>query len=250
VHVIWASLRAFAAALTATVHLVLPAHHGQPVPATAPMPRIEIFGDSVTWESESYISQALDHRATVNFHVFGGTSVCRWFDTMRQVAATKPAMVLITFQAWQGQPCDHTSDPYRELQDDAGAAADIFRDSSVVFASDPPAKGFQHQSQVDAAYRAAAKAHSNAEFNPAPSRVVAPDNVFTRTLPCLPDETVAMGCSASSGGVITVRAPDGEHLCPVIPHEPGHCPMYASGQRRFANALAGPTIALVPERGH
>jgi hypothetical protein len=249
VDAIWAALRSLTVALTATVQLVLPTHHGQPVPVTAPMPRVEIFGDSVTWESEPYISQDLAHRATVNFHVFGGTSVCRWFDIMRQVAATKPTMVLITFQAWKDQPCDHTTDPYRELQDDAGTAADIFSGSHVVFASDPPAKGFTEQARVDAAYLAAADAHPNAEFNPAVSRSVAPDNTFTPYLPCLPDESAARGCDVTHGRVIKVRAPDGEHLCPVIGPVPGpHCPLYSSGQRRFSDALTAPAAALYPVR--
>lgn len=244
-----AVLRSLAVAVTAVIQLVIPAHRGTPVPTTAPMPRVEVFGDSVSWESEPYITQALSHRAIVNYHVFGGTSVCRWFDIMRQVAATKPNMVLITFQAWQNQPCDHTSDPYRELQDDAGTAADIFKDSHVVFASDPPAKWFHEQSKVDAAYRAAAKTHANAEFNLAVTRSVAPDNEFTLYLPCLPDETAAMGCTDSYGGVIKVRAPDGEHLCPVIGPVPGpHCPLYSSGQRRFSEAMVAPAVALYPKR--
>src|SRR3954452_10337361 len=68
VNAIWVSVRSLVAALMAAVHLVLPAHHGQPVPTTAPIPRVEVFGDSVSWESESYISDALRHRAVVNYH--------------------------------------------------------------------------------------------------------------------------------------------------------------------------------------
>ena len=54
-----------------------------------------------------------------------------------------------------------------------------------------------------------------------------------------------MGCG---DGRIKIRAPDGMHLCPVIPPVPGHCPIYASGERRFGTAVAAPAVAAFPSR--
>lgn len=216
---------------------------------TAPLPRVEVFGDSVTWESEIFIAYALNRRAQVNFHVYGGTSICMWFDQMRQTAATKPSMVLITFASWPGSSCDHTTDPYREIRDDAGTAANIFKGIPVVFAADPitarstPAQ----QKKINDAYRAAVRTHKNARFNN-PGATVANKGTFSTYLPCLPGETAAMGCVPAYGGVIKVRAPDGVHLCPIIPPVPGHCPMYSSGERRFGTALAAPAVKAFPLR--
>jgi hypothetical protein len=216
-------------------------------PATTALPRVEVFGDSVTWESEIFIAYSLINRAQVNFHVYGGTSICMWFDQMKQVAATKPNMVFVTFASWPGRSCDHTTDPYREVQDDAGTAANIFSGIPVVFAADPIARWSTpaQQQQLNGAYQAAVRTHKNASFNN-PGATVTNKGAFSTYLPCLPDETQAMGCVPAYGGVIKVRAPDGAHLCPVIPPVPGHCPMYSSGERRFGTALAAPAVRAFP----
>jgi len=62
-------------------------------------------------------------------------------------------------------------------------------------------------------------------------------NVYTQTMPCLPDEGPAHGCDA--GGLIAVRALDGVHFC----NGPGACAGYSSGSRRYAQAI---TSAWLP----
>ncbi len=240
----WQGLVSFVLFVTATLHGVVSPSHSTPQPRTT-IPRVDVFGDSVTWESESWLIRALDHRAKVYMHVFGGTSICMWLPTMRQVAQHSPDMVLITFGPEFPRNCDHTSDPFREVQDDASTAAQIFSGSRVIFASDPPAKGFSQQRQMHAAYEAAARANRNASVS-YPDRVVSPDDTFSEYLPCLPDESAAMGCTPSH--MIKLRAPDGVHLCPIIPPIPGHCPMYPSGERRFGTAVAAPAVAAFPWR--
>jgi hypothetical protein len=207
------------------------------------VPQVDVFGDSVTWESEIFIAYALQNRAQVNFYVYPGTSLCMWFDQMKQAAAAKPSMVLMTFASWPGRSCDHTSDPYREITDDAGTAATIFKGIPIVFAADPIASTSTPalQQKLNQAYQAAVRTHKNARFNN-PGATVTDKGAFTTYLPCLPDETASYGCINSYGGVIKVRAPDGVHLCPVIPPTPGHCPMYSSGERRFGTALAAPAV--------
>jgi hypothetical protein len=61
-------------------------------------------------------------------------------------------------------------------------------------------------------------------------------DTFMATMPCLPDETAAMGCS---GGTITVRAPDGLHFCPTgLLNQRTPCGLpYDPGARRFGNAI-------------
>jgi hypothetical protein len=249
----WQGLVSFVLFLSATLHgAVSPAPSAAPsrVPAAVQtsVPRVDFFGDSVTWESERWVLAALSHRAKVYMHVFGGTSICMWLPTMREVAQEHPDMVLITFAPEYPRDCDHTSDYFRELQDDAGTAAEVFAGTRVVFAADPAGKGFSQQSKVHAAYEAAARAHRNASVS-YPDRVITPHDTFSEFLPCLPDETAAMGCAKSAyGPLIKVRAPDGVHLCPIIPPIPGHCPMYAPGERRFGTAVAAPAVAAFPWR--
>jgi hypothetical protein len=215
------------------------------------LPRVDIYGDSVTWESEYYMVLALNSRADVHVHVYPGAQVCQWFDDMRTTAAARPSMVFITGGLWGARDCNHTSDLFRELQDDAGTAAVIFSHSRVVFSADPPVldstefaptMGSKHYGQVVAAYRKAASLHRNASYNDAAS-AVAPKDRFVWTRPCLSNETAAMGCTA---GTIKVRQPDGIHLCPVTPEQPGHCPVYSSGERRFAAAVTRPAVNAFP----
>jgi hypothetical protein len=247
----WQGLVSFVLFLSATLHGAVsptPAPSHQPAPVSASIPRVDVFGDSVAWESESWIIRALEHRAKVYMHVFGGTSICMWLPTMRKVAQQHPDMVLISFSPEYPRDCDHTSDPFRELQDDAATAAEVFSGTPVIFSADPTQRGFHQQDKVHAAYEAAAKAHPNARVSYA-DRVITPDDTFSEFLPCLPDETAAMGCGPSGvGPLIKVRAPDGVHLCPIIPPIPGHCPMYAPGERRFGTAIAAPAVAAFPWR--
>jgi hypothetical protein len=100
---------------------------------------------------------------------------------------------------------------------------------------------------LNKAYQAVAHTHKNAHFHN-PGATVANKGAYTQYLPCLPDETASYGCINAYGGVIKVRAPDGVHLCPVIPPNAGHCPMYSSGERRFGTSLAAPAVKKFPLR--
>lgn len=250
----WQGLVSFVLFLSAMLHGGASPSHGavspsqQQVGASTAIPRVDVFGDSVSWESERWIFSALAHRAQVHSHLFPGTSLCVWFPTMRQVAAQHPSMVLLTFGPEFKAPCDHTGDQVREAQDDAGTVAQIFSGTRVVFAADPPAKGATTQPRIHAAYQAVAKNHPNVSVS-YPDRVIAPDDKYSDYLPCLPDESTAMGCTSAFGErVIKIRQPDGVHLCPIVPPIPGQCPMYASGERRFGTAVAAPAVAAFPWR--
>jgi hypothetical protein len=217
------------------------------VRSTSALPRVDIYGDSVTWESEFFMVLALGHRADVHMHVYPGAQICQWFSDMRSTSAAHPSMVLITEGLWGSRDCDHTTDLAREAQDDAGTAAAIFAQSRVVFSADPvvlnstefvQTMGYQNYPKLLAAFRTAAKLHKNASFNDA-ALAVAPKNAFAWTRPCLSGESASMGCS---NGSIKVRQPDGIHLCPVTPAQPGHCPEYSSGELRWATAVTGPAV--------
>jgi hypothetical protein len=68
------------------------------------------------------------------------------------------------------------------------------------------------------------------------ARAAVGNNHYTTTMPCLPDETAAMGCN---NGQITVRAPDGVSFCPdglLNQKQPCDLP-YNPGGRRFGDAI-------------
>ncbi|MBM3672086.1 MAG: hypothetical protein FJW86_07900 [Actinobacteria bacterium] len=70
-----------------------------------------------------------------------------------------------------------------------------------------------------------------------------PPSIYGFEMPCLPDETLAMGCV---NGLIQVRegtaANPGGHFCPVSVSQ---CPMYSSGVRRFSDAIVAATVPLM-----
>jgi hypothetical protein len=218
------------------------------------VPRVDIYGDSVSWESENYMYLALSHRANVYIHVWPGAQICQWFDDMKTTAAAHPSMVLITEGLWGPRDCDHTTDLFREAQDDAGTAATIFGSTRVVFSADPvvlnstqfvQTMGSKNYPRLLAAFRTAASLHKNASFNNAATSV-APSDQFLWKRACLSNETASLGCKS---GTILVRQPDGIHLCPVTPADPGHCPVYSSGERRWGLAVTSPAVRVFALRG-
>ena len=228
--------------------------HSPAVRSATALPRVDIYGDSVTWESEFFMVLALNSRADVHMHVYPGAQICQWFSDMRSTAAAHPSMVIITEGLWGSRDCDHTSNLFREAQDDAGTAAAIFAPTRVIFSADPvvlnstqfvQTMGSKNYPKLLAAFRTAASLHKNATFNDAATSV-APKDTFVWTRPCLSDETAAMGCSNKK---ILVRQPDGIHLCPVTPSQPGHCPMYSSGERRWAAAVTRPAVKAFAIQG-
>lgn len=230
------------------------AAHQQPAAASSTaLPRVDIYGDSVTWESEYFMVLALSNRADVHIHIYPGAQICQWFGDMRTTAAAHPSMVIVTEGLWTPRDCDHTHDQFRNLQDDAGTAAAIFANTRVVFSADPVVSnstefvntmGAKNYPKVLAAFRKAASLHKNATFNDA-GAAVAPKHQFIWTMKCFGNETSSMGCTK---GQIKVRSNDGVHLCPVDGGQPGHCPTYSSGERRFAAGVTRPAVNAFPLR--
>jgi hypothetical protein len=212
----------------------------------ASTPRVDVYGDSVTWESQVSVIGAIARHAQLYLRVYPGTGILSWLPDMRQTAPSKPDIVLIVFGANWPLPGRHTDDVVREYQDDAATASDIFAGSRVLLGTDPQARFGTDMRRMDAAYRAVAATRASHVAVYTPSLSVAPDWTFTESLPCLPGETVAMGCTRTSGGVIKVRSPDGVHLCPV--RTSTTCPVYSSGARRFGAAVIQPAVDAHPAR--
>ena len=62
-------------------------------------------------------------------------------------------------------------------------------------------------------------------------------------LPCLPSETVAMGCRFVAN-TIAGRSPDGRGFCPIAPQLT--CPpVYSPGARRYLDTFADQVLAAL-----
>lgn len=212
------------------------------------LPRVDVYGDSTAYESQNYITGALAHRANVYLHLNGGTAICDWFTDMTQTAAARPDMVILAFGGNHPRACDHTSDSAQEFQDDAVHASQIFAGIKVVLENGPQASAggmapWYGGVPYDTAYQNVAAGQSNVEVA-YPAQAVSPNHTFHLQLACMSDESSVQGCV---NGEITVRAPDGVHLCPTgYPGNGNACPEYSSGERRYGTAIAQPAVAAFP----
>lgn len=191
------------------------------------LPRVDVYGDSLSYLSSDQIVAPLRGRADVVMHVYPGTAICDWLADMRKTAAARPAMVLITFGGnHQGRACVRSTNLALQYQNDAATAVQIFAASRVVLANDPES-GVNTIGNIafDHAYEAAVVGHSNATVA-YPGLAVSPGHTFTWTLPCLPSERRSSACHQ---GRIVVRSSDTVHLT-------------TAGEVRFGPAVAQPAV--------
>jgi hypothetical protein len=150
-------------------------------------------------------------------------------------------------QRADGRPMEG-ADLVAKYASDAEQAVAMLSDRDVVvfLAGSPISRDSTTAAQINAEFRRIADrwkaTGGGVTYVDAGSAVLAFDGTFTETLPCLPDETEERGCQ---DGRIVVRAPDGNHFCPIATDGKEPCPMYSSGAVRFGEAMAGPVRAEV-----
>jgi hypothetical protein len=233
----------------------------EPVVANANEATVVFYGDSLGWESESQLRDALLGAgvADVRTRTFGGTAICDWFDEMRKDAAElRPTVVVVEFSGNALTPCmtgpDGVSlgasrDAYFEkYAHDIAEVLAIFSGSSsrVVFVGAPLSRRVEESHEADAnhlnrMYEGFALLTPNVTYVDAGAAVLR-EGHFTETLPCLPSEPCLGGTDADGVPVNVVRAPDGGHFCPGAPEArqgvTQTCPVWSSGAYRFAHAIA------------
>ena len=222
-----------------------------PPPVTGPPkppPKVILYGDSLSMESVKFFSWFVSqggHRAVEV--VWGGTAPCDWFSHMRRHRYEyDPVAVVMQFSGAALTPCMEDRDVFQAYREDARTATRIFVDAGVpvVWVStplpqDPDAAailGQLNQIEEDAATELG-QTYVDA------GAAVLEDGHYSRTLPCLANETSREGCS---NGRIVVRAPDGRHFCPNPVNFP--CPVYSSGALRYGKAQADAALRRVGAR--
>lgn len=218
--------------------------------ASVPRPRIVLYGDSLAWEARNYFVWSATYGGGIaRARTYGGTATCDWIRTIRSELAAEPvSVVVLAFSGNALTPCMQdpetglplTGDEFLEAYDRATRRViRIAREhgARVVLVGGPaprdPRPGWDALFQL---YAAIAE-RPRVDYVNGASRIT-PQGRWRRRAPCLADETEAMGCV---DGRIRVRSSDG-HFCPADPQTlqgvVGACPVYSSGARRYAEAMA------------
>lgn len=187
-------------------------------PPSPPPPQggVIMYGDSLLEESAPYVHSSTRMRG------FGGTALCDSLENIVAAAANeRPSLLVVEYVGNNLTPCMNGFTSAAQVRAKYAAdAAELEQRVDVpilwvgppLFRSGPPPTWGLFDSEplfVDA------------------GQAVLENSAYTDTLPCLPDEGPARGCV---NGRITVRAADGAHFGTSAPG-------YASGARRFADAI-------------
>ena len=233
-----------------------------PPPPTDPT-RVVMYGDAVTGEVVAPVRSRLGGVSSILARVSAGSAVC---DVLPTIAtdASDPALdvAVVQFSGSAGSPCMAAaiSEPDRTIKYAADLATALTAltvdptrtvlvlSSPITWSADPVvAEPPQHAfnlafEQVVIDWQNAHGGSTRVEFVDA-GATVTDSGHFAWTLPCLPGETVAMGCRLGANTIL-VRAPDGQGFCPITPQLA--CPPHSSsGARRYADAVADQILPIL-----
>jgi hypothetical protein len=189
---------------------------GAPPPPRRQGP-VLMYGDSLLESAAPYV------RSTDQVRALGGTALCDWVDNIAQAAAVEqPSVMVVEFVGNDLTKCMDGYNTPGQVRAKYNADATALKERVDVpilwvgpplFRSGPsPTRGLFDTEPL---------------FVDAGDAVMA-EGAYTDSLPCLPDEGRARGCSA--GDRISVRAQDGVHFGTTGSS-------YLSGARRFADAI-------------
>jgi len=223
---------------------------------------VALFGDSLAWEARSYFSSLIGPTgARALTYTRRGSAICDFLATMRSVEdRLHPRAVEIEFSGNALTPCMGGYVPpsgsyFDKYRADTLTAIGIFAgNGSHVYLIGAPIDR-DHAStpnwdRLNNQYRAIAEADpEHVTYVDAGAAVEGPGHTFTSTLPCLVDEPCT-GPVVDGVPSNVVRAPDGDHFCPVEKYPElgiiGPCPVYSSGAYRYAFAMVSALSAGLP----
>jgi hypothetical protein len=209
-------------------------------------PRVLLYGDSIAWEAHNAFEFLLPGDV-VKIRTFWGTAICDWFSYMQaDTASFQPDVVVAEFAGVDFSPCLTARAPAGSspaviaaaFRTDAIKATAILsvHGAEVIWIGAPidlgnPDQTLQHM------YASLPSFVPHSAYTDA-GDAVAPGEVFTWTMPCLPHEPTC------NNGTVVVRSPDGRHLCPVKTTLVT-CPVWSGGAFRFAGAMASAASAYL-----
>lgn len=202
---------------------------------------VAVFGDSLTLQAWAYVDAiASAEGRPLSGGAYGGLALCDWLPVISDAlnSSEPPRDIVLAFAGNNITPCLAAHDGGRLWGDelvtayvrDARAVIEAARGAGTrVTIVGPPAMGVEPQATHAHLLRIAFErlaGESGARFVDA-GAALSPAG-YTTTLPCLPFETEALGCT---GGRIRVREADDVHL--AAPDAAG----YSSGAWRWATLL-------------
>jgi hypothetical protein len=236
-------------------------------------PVVLVFGDSLVWEAEQYLSSFLTVDHDVRVFAVGGTAICDYADdVVRRSAELHPRMVVLAFSGNSlttcmlpppGTPNDQRWIVTKYQRDLDGIVAPLGRMGvSVTLVGAPPrlervgdaverpttwtigavpSNMVSVETNVNGVYEStAARARArgfDVGYVDGGRRLKSPSGGWTKVLPC----SVIDPGSACVAGLVTVRAFDLVHFCPeVMVATEGvvqRCPVYSGGAVRYALAI-------------
>ena len=210
--------------------------------------RVSVFGDSLSVQAGAMLRwQGRAHGLDVTVEAYFGLAPCDLVKAVQRDIAASPDALVFAFSGNNLTPCMKRNGKsvtgaayyvaYRHDMDVLVTAALARKIPVLVVGAPafPAAENVPDRVLLNAVLRAVAASHPGARYAP-----TAPDvtpHGFARTLPCLPEETAALGCV---NGRITVRSGNGIHF-----DDPRRVPCptgqnvcyYTAGGHRFANAV-------------
>lgn len=266
-----ATIRTIGALLTLIAALTIPAASAHA--AAAPTKHALLYGDSITWESTSWTQYTFTtHKTwTLAIRATVGYAVCDMLPQLPADLATyQPTVVALEAVGNSNRPCmvDPATGTAPAMDSPAYLAhyrADLAQFMSevtatgakMVFLNGPPVvnptvpEWTQAVTDINAIAKTLAANYHGVSISNAPRNSVSKSGKFTQYKPCLPYETVDLGCVNKQIAVRTIApTPDqGLHLCPTGLTFSG-CTSYSSGERRWgvaaAHAMLAPPKPIVP----
>lgn len=217
-----------------------------PPPPPPPTPTILYFTDSLGDEAHPrFAADFGPYGYEVVKRSLGGTALCDWFESITtELKRYTPAAVVLQFSGNQITPCiAGAPDVPARYAADLHHAFDLLAGvpAARIFVVAAPVTNGGDPTALNAALQPVTTSRGGT-WVPGAAAAVLDGGSFAWELPCLPDETPAIGCRVD--GLIEVRSADGGHFCPVRP--PATCPpVYSSGARRFADGMAAPIKAAL-----
>jgi len=231
-----------------------------PVPATA-----VFYGDSIMYESTSQMNAQFASKSgwTDKITAFPGSAPCDWFTQLQTDLSTlHPNIVVLETQGNSITDCMKDSNG-NLIPFGSQAWLDKYRTDIDFYFSNATATGAkvlyvnalpepntttnkQLNSLIAVAKTEAGKYHG-VSVTGAPRNSVSSSGAFVWRKNCLAGETAAMGCGSLVAGKITVRSPDGVHLCPInftdLNSWYAGCQVYSSGEVRWGQSIVNTTVA-------
>ncbi len=234
----------------------------RPNPTPPTSAKVELWGDSLSFQSNPYLKQILAAQngvLPITTYGYPGTALCDWLSQIQTVTqgASANDVVVLEFAGDAMTPCITAagakgySATIAQYESDLRATITTMLANGVghiivvgIPATGPPGGSQTFEPALNVMYQQTVASFNNAPVTYVVSGTQIDDPItggFTMYRACLPYEILKSLCTGPmASGVQTniVRNPDGVHFCVSSSDYPFPCLTWSSGAWRFASAMA------------